>query len=80
MDDVTGFNQKSPEYDGEKLVIAGVNKLRARYTESFSDIMGLMLRFREPERPSFVELFKIITPNTELPKFAPTPKGVTNEL
>ena len=29
MDDVTGFNQKSQEYDGEKLAAAGVeNELR----------------------------------------------------
>ena len=40
MDDVTGFNQKSQEYDGEKLVAAGVTRLKTRYAGSFSDVIA----------------------------------------
>ena len=30
MDDVTGFNQKTQEYDGERLIAAGVARLREK--------------------------------------------------
>ena len=39
-----------------------------------------MLRFKEADRPSFVELAKIITPGLSLPQFVVSPKGVPNEL
>jgi hypothetical protein len=60
MEDVTGFNQKSPEYDGEKLIKAGVSKLKQKYGEAFCDTLGLFLKFHEHERPSFIELAKIM--------------------
>lgn len=61
MDDVTGFNQKTPEYDGEKLIDAGIKKLKSKYNDVTCEVIRLMLRFNEPERPSFIELSKIIT-------------------
>jgi len=59
MDDVTGFNQKSAEYDGEKLIDAGCKKLKVRYSETVCEMIRLMLRFYEVDRPSFIELIKI---------------------
>jgi len=33
MEDVTGFNQKSHEFDGEKLVAQGIKRLQQRYPD-----------------------------------------------
>jgi hypothetical protein len=62
MEDVTGFNQKSNEFDGEKLVANGLQILKQRYNDnnSFADLLKLMLKFNEHERPSFVELQKLL--------------------
>lgn len=66
MDDVTGFNQKSTEYDGEKLIDASIKKLKPRYGDTLCEVIRLMLRFNEPERPSFIEMTKIIQINVDL--------------
>ena len=50
MEDVTGFNQKSQEFDGEKLVSAGLLKLKQKYNDHFCDILRLMLKFNEHDR------------------------------
>lgn len=60
MEDVTGFNQKSQEYDGEKLVTAGINRLRERYSEHICHVLDLMLKFYEKDRPSCIELRKLM--------------------
>ena len=60
MEDVTGFNQKSAEYDGEKLIHAGLAKLKQKYNDHFCDLLRLMLKFNENDRPSFIDLAKII--------------------
>ena len=60
MDDVTGFNQKSPEYDGEKLTELGIKRLKQRYNDYVCEIIKTMLRFNEIERPSFIELAKMV--------------------
>jgi len=60
MEDVTGFNQKSQEYDGEKLVALGIQRLRERFGEHICTSLGLMLKFYEKDRPSFIELHKIM--------------------
>jgi hypothetical protein len=60
MEDVTGFNQKSAEFDGEKLINAGILKLRQKYNDHFCEVMRLMLKFNEVDRPSFIELGKIL--------------------
>ena len=61
MEDVTGFNQKTQEFDGEKLVQAGLSRLKQRgYSESVCEVLEFMLKFKENERPSFIELAKIV--------------------
>jgi hypothetical protein len=60
MEDVTGFNQKSSEYDGEKLVVAGISRLREKFGDNICHVLNLMLKFYEKDRPSFVELHKIM--------------------
>ena len=80
MDDVTGFNQKSQEYDGEKLIAAGVQRLKARYSGRFSDVINHMLTFKEVDRPSFIELARMCVPQFSLPEPVTSPKGVPGEL
>lgn len=65
MEDVTGFNQKNAVNDGEKLVESGLKKLRQRYSDHIIEIIRLMLKFDENERPSFVELAKLVLTSTE---------------
>ena len=65
MEDVTGFNQKNSVNDGEKLVEAGLKKLRQRYSDHIIEIIRLMLKYDEGERPSFVELAKLVLTSTE---------------
>ena len=65
MDDVTGFNQKNDHNNGENLVEAGLKKLRQRYSDHIIEIIRLMLKFDEGERPSFVELAKLVLTSTE---------------
>ena len=60
MEDVTGFNQKSAEYDGERLIQAGLTRLRQRYSDPVIEVFKLMLKFNEADRPSFIDLAKII--------------------
>lgn len=60
MADVTGYNQKNGENDGEILVEKALKKLRVRYSDHIIEIIRLMLKFSEEERPSFVELGKLV--------------------
>jgi hypothetical protein len=65
MEDVTGFNQKNAVNEGEKLVDDGLKKLRQRYSDHIIEIIRLMLKYEETERPSFVELAKLVLTSTE---------------
>lgn len=65
MDDVTGFNQKNNDYDGEVLVEKGLKKLRARYSDHIIEIIRLMIKYNEEERPSFVELAKLVLTSSD---------------
>jgi serine/threonine protein kinase len=65
MEDVTGFNQKNGTNDGERLVETGLKKLRQRYSDHIIEIIRLMLKYEESERPSFVELAKLVLTSTE---------------
>ena len=78
MDDVTGYNQKNAVNDGEKLVEQGLNKLRQRYSDHIIEIIRLMLKFEETERPSFVELAKLVLTSTENTIESPK-NGVTKD-
>ncbi len=61
MEDVTGFNQKSAEYDGERLISASLMRLKQRgYQDQVIDVLDLMLKFKEEQRPSFIELAKVV--------------------
>lgn len=57
LEDVTGYNHPS---DGEKCIEKGLKKLRQKYSEHICEIIRLMLKFDENERPSFVELAKLV--------------------
>ena len=65
MDDVTGFNQKNADNDGEILVEKGLQKLRSRYSDHIIEIIRLMIKFSEEERPSFVELAKLVLTSSD---------------
>mmetsp|Transcript_11063 Transcript_11063/g.16810 ORF Transcript_11063/g.16810 Transcript_11063/m.16810 type:complete len:131 (+) Transcript_11063:667-1059(+) len=69
MEDVTGFNQKSQDYDGEKLVEQGIRKLRERFGEHACNTLALMLKFYEKDRPSFIELHRYMLQFTEFSQF-----------
>ena len=51
--------------DGEKMVEQALKKLRQRYSDHIIEIIRLMLKFEETERPSFVELAKLVLTSTE---------------
>lgn len=65
MEDVTGFNQKNQANDGEMLIESAIKALRARYSEHILEIIKLMLKFNEAERPSFTELSKLVLTSTD---------------
>jgi hypothetical protein len=73
MEDVTGFNQRNQVNDGEKLIDQGLKKLRQRYSDHICEIIRLMLKFEEADRPSFIELSKLVLTSTE--NSIETPKG-----
>jgi hypothetical protein len=77
MDDVTGFNQRNAHNDGEKLVEIGLKKLLQRYSDHIIEIIRLMLKFEEADRPSFVELAKLVLTSTE--NTLESPKNALNE-
>jgi len=65
MEDVTGFNQRNQVNEGEKLIDVGLKKLRVRYSDHVLEIIRLMLKFDEADRPSFIELAKLVLTSTE---------------
>ena len=75
MEDVTGFNQNNQVNKGEKLVESGLKKLKQRYSDHIIEIIRLMLKFDELERPSFIELAKLVLTSTE--NTLDSPKGNT---
>lgn len=71
LKDVTGFNQKTELYDGERLIRDGLRQLSKMYSSKVTDIIKLMLIYEESNRPNFIELGQIIvgksyTPRTDL--------------
>lgn len=65
MEDVTGFNQRNQANDGERMVDSGLKKLRSRYSDHILEIVRLMLKFEEADRPSFIELAKLVLTSTD---------------
>ena len=67
--DVNGFNQNTEQCNGEKLIRDGLRYLSKKYSNKIIEILSLMLRFDEIERPNFIELERYITKNNEyIPK------------
>lgn len=73
MEDVTGFNQRNQVNEGERLAEGGLKKLKARYSDHIIEIIRLMLKFEEADRPSFVELSKLVLTSTENTIESPKP-------
>jgi len=60
MKDVGGFNQKTRDFNGEKLIINGLKYISKRYSNIVVSIIGKMLEFKEENRPNFIELGRMI--------------------
>lgn len=56
MKEVTGYNNKTPQNDGECMVRSALMELEKIYSPQFVNIIALMLIFEESNRPSFVEI------------------------
>ncbi len=47
------------------MVEAGLKKLKQKYSDHIIEIIRLMLKFDECDRPSFIELAKLVLTSTE---------------
>lgn len=56
LKEVTGFNNRTPENDGEELIKKALQELEKNYSREFVSLLSLMLIFEESQRPSFVEI------------------------
>ena len=68
MMDVSGFNQKTSNVDGEKLIREGLRMISKRYSNNVIEILGKMMQFNEDKRPNFIELGKFIAGNDFVPR------------
>ena len=68
MMDVSGFNQKTRNVDGEKLIREGLRMISKRYSNNVIEILGKMMQFNEDKRPNFIELGKFIAGNDFVPR------------
>ena len=65
LKDVNGFNQKTDNCNGERLIYEGLRMLGKKYSNKIIDILSLMLKFDENERPNFIELVRYLARNNE---------------
>ena len=65
LKDVNGFNQKTDNCNGERLIYEGLRMLGKKYSNKIIDILSLMLKFDENERPNFIELVRYLAKNNE---------------
>ena len=65
LKDVNGFNQKTDNCNGERLIYEGLKMLGKKYSNRIIEILGLMLKFDENERPNFIELEKYLAKNKD---------------
>ena len=72
MDDVTGCNNVK---DGEATIEDIIGGIRTRYSDHICEIIRLMLKFEEGERPSFIELSKMVLTSEEPSIQTPIPGG-----
>ena len=63
--EVTGFNMKTEECNGERLIKEGLRLLSKTYSKRVIDILGKMLQFEESKRPTFIELGQMILGTTQ---------------
>jgi len=56
MKDVGGFNQKTPQCDGEVLIKEGLKQLSKSYSNKLVEIIRRMLIFNEEDRPTFEQV------------------------
>ena len=69
LKDVNGFNQKTDQCNGERLIYEGLKMLSKKYSNKVIEILSLMLKFDENERPNFVELVKYLAKSNDyIPK------------
>ena len=67
--DVNGFNQKTDQCNGEQLIYEGLKILSKKYSNKVIEILSLMLKFNENDRPNFIELVKYLAKNNDyMPK------------
>jgi serine/threonine protein kinase len=65
LKDVNGFNQKTDQCNGERLIYEGLKMLSKKYSNKVIEILSLMLKFDENERPNFVELVKYLAKSND---------------
>ena len=68
MKDVGGFNQKTPECDGEVLIRDGLKELSKSYSSKLVEIIRRMLIFKEEDRPTFQQLGLFIAGEDYVPR------------
>lgn len=56
MNEVSGFNSKTREINGEEIIKEKVKLLQKQYSPAFAQLLDLLLRFEESDRPSFSEI------------------------
>lgn len=56
MNEVTGYNNNTPQNNGEILIKQNLQDLEKAFSSKFLNIIALMLIFEESGRPSFVEI------------------------
>ena len=62
------------------MVDIGLKKLRSKYSDHVIEIIRLMLKFDEQDRPSFIELAKLVLTSTENSIDSPKTGGVPNKI
>ena len=68
MKDVGGFNQKTPQCDGEALIREGLKQLSKSYSSKLVEVIRRMLIFNEEERPTFQQMGVFIAGDDYVPR------------
>ena len=68
MKDVGGFNQKTPQCDGEVLIKEGLKQLSKSYSNKLVEVIRRMLIFNEEDRPTFQQLGMFIAGEDYVPR------------
>ena len=68
MKGIGGFNQKTPQCDGEVLIKEGLKQLSKSYSNKLVEIIRRMLIFNEEDRPTFEQLGIFIAGEDYVPR------------